>query len=47
MWTFPFGIVYACRDEQILVLAIMHLKREPDYWVGRLASLPVPPDETP
>jgi len=42
--TFPFGIVYACQNEQIFVLAIMHLKREPDYWLGRLAALPLPPD---
>lgn len=38
--TFPYGIVYACIEQQILVLAVMHLKREPDYWLGRLKSLP-------
>lgn len=42
--TFPFGIVYVCQDDRIFVLAIMHFKREPDYWLGRLASLPLPPD---
>ncbi|HSI14402.1 MAG TPA: hypothetical protein VK961_20295 [Chthoniobacter sp.] len=42
--TFPFGIVYACRDNEIFVLAIMHFKREPDYWLGRRASLPKPPE---
>lgn len=41
--TFPFGIVYACREDQIFILAIMHFKREPDYWLGRLAALPMPP----
>ena len=29
--TFPFGIVYACLDGKIYILAVMHLKREPDY----------------
>lgn len=38
--TFPYGIVYVYRREQIYVLAIMHVKREPDYWLGRLGFLP-------
>lgn len=38
--TFPYGIVYAATDEGIFVVAIMHLKREPDYWLGRLKDLP-------
>ena len=37
--TFPYGIVYVYRREEIFVLAIMHVKREPDYWLGRLGSL--------
>ena len=41
--TFPFGIVYAPVEGEIFVLAIMHLKREPDYWLGRLHDLPAPP----
>ena len=40
---FPFGIVYAPIEDEIFVLAIMHLKREPDYWLGRLRDLPPPP----
>jgi len=43
--TFPFGIVYAYRNEEVVVLAIMHVRREPDYWLGRLTSLPHPPEE--
>ena len=43
--TFPYGIVYAPVDDQIFVLAVMHLKREPDYWLGRLEDLPSPPFE--
>lgn len=38
--TFPYGIVYAPVAEEIFVLAVMHLKREPDYWAGRLRYLP-------
>lgn len=43
MKIFPFGIVYAPIEGEIFVLAIMHLKREPDYWLGRLGDLPPPP----
>jgi toxin ParE1/3/4 len=41
--TFPYGIVYAAVEDEIFVLAIMHLKREPDYWLGRVRELPSPP----
>ena len=41
--TFPFGIVYTPIEDEILILAIMHLKREPDYWLGRLGDLPSSP----
>lgn len=37
---FPYGIVYHPRDDEIIVLAIMHLHREPDYWENRLKQLP-------
>ena len=42
--TFPFGIVYAPLENEIFILAIMHLKREPDYWLGRIRDLPTPPE---
>jgi len=32
---FPFGIVYAVRSEEIVVLAVMHLHRRPGYWENR------------
>jgi len=34
---FPYAIVYKIyRDELIIVFAIMHMKRKPDYWEKRL-----------
>ena len=32
---FPYGILYSIKPDSIRVLAVMHLKREPAYWVGR------------
>ncbi len=33
---FPYGIVYAQEGDEIVILAVMHLHRDPDYWKGRL-----------
>jgi plasmid stabilization system protein ParE len=33
---FPYGLIYAVEDSNILVLAVAHLHREPDYWRDRL-----------
>lgn len=33
---FPYGVLYAVQPDSILVLAIMHLHRDPDYWKERL-----------
>jgi hypothetical protein len=33
---FPFGILYAKNDDGILILAVMHLHRDPDYWTNRI-----------
>ena len=32
---FPFGILYRVDPEEIIILAVMHLARQPDYWRGR------------
>ena len=32
---FPFGVIYYQKDNQIIILAIMHLKRKPNYWKDR------------
>lgn len=33
---FPYGIIYQIRREEILVIAIANLHREPDYWEDRI-----------
>lgn len=32
---FPFGIIYSVEKSGIFILAIMHLRRHPDYWKTR------------
>jgi plasmid stabilization system protein ParE len=32
---FPFGIVYREEPDRIIVIAVMHLHRAPDYWKHR------------
>lgn len=32
---FPYGIVYELRDDEVVVIAVMHLHREPGYWRNR------------
>jgi len=33
---FPFGVIYQIVDEEIIIIAVMQLNREPDYWKKRL-----------
>jgi len=33
---FPYAVVYRQKDEEILIVAIMHLRRKPDYWMRRI-----------
>lgn len=35
---FPYGVVYLERPRDIWIVAIMPLRRDPDYWRERLAS---------
>ncbi|MEH1976455.1 MAG: type II toxin-antitoxin system RelE/ParE family toxin [Nostoc sp.] len=32
---FPYGILYTIEQDYILVLAVMHCSREPEYWKSR------------
>jgi toxin ParE1/3/4 len=33
--TFPFAVLYRERPGRIVVMAVMHLHRDPDYWKDR------------
>ncbi len=33
---FPYGVIYRIKADQIEILAIMHLRRQPGYWKLRL-----------
>ena len=33
--TFPFGVIFRIKPDMIIVEAIMHLHRNPDYWKSR------------
>jgi hypothetical protein len=35
---FPFAILYQSGPEDVSVLAVMHLRRRPDYWKRRLRA---------
>ncbi|MFZ2654453.1 MAG: type II toxin-antitoxin system RelE/ParE family toxin [Victivallales bacterium] len=35
---FPYGILYRKCEDEIIVYAIMHLKRNPEKWVQRLKA---------
>jgi toxin ParE1/3/4 len=32
---FPFGVLFRILPDQIVIIAIMHLARRPDYWKNR------------
>jgi hypothetical protein len=33
---FPYGLIYQIIGEEILIIAVTQLNREPGYWEGRL-----------
>ncbi|MFT4589942.1 MAG: plasmid stabilization system protein ParE [Candidatus Binatia bacterium] len=33
---FPFALIYALEDDVILIVAVMDLRRKPNYWKDRL-----------
>ena len=35
---FPFGVIYQVRKDTLLVVAVMHLHREPNSWKDRLSE---------
>jgi len=32
---FPYGVIYSLTKKKIIILAVMQLNREPDYWKKR------------
>lgn len=32
---FPYGVYYGTVDDSIIVVAVAHLRRKPDYWTSR------------
>ncbi len=36
LYRFPYGLVYAPLQSETIVVAIMHLHRNPDYWTERI-----------
>ena len=32
---FPFALLYKIVPGELIILAVMHLKRHPSYWIGR------------
>jgi hypothetical protein len=33
---FPYGVIYQFLKDKIMIIAIMQLNREPDYWKSRI-----------
>jgi toxin ParE2 len=38
LWRFPYGLIYAVEAEEIVVIAVAHLHREPTYWRSRVSK---------
>lgn len=37
---FPYGVLYSQHKDMIFILAVMHLRRNPDYWKTRVSGGP-------
>jgi toxin ParE2 len=36
---FPYGLIYAAKADEIVVIAVAHLHRKPEYWRKRLSAV--------
>ena len=37
---FPYAVLYSIEADYLLIIAVMHCHREPDYWRHRVKSKP-------
>ena len=35
---FPYGLIYRLREDEVQIIAVMHLHRRPGYWRSRTQS---------
>jgi plasmid stabilization system protein ParE len=35
---FPYAVLYSVEAEYVLIIAVMHCSREPDYWKHRISE---------
>ena len=33
---FPFGIIYRASESEVLIVAVAHQRKKPEYWAGRV-----------
>ncbi|MGL1892019.1 MAG: hypothetical protein OCD02_10350 [Spirochaetaceae bacterium] len=33
---FPYGVIYSHTEDELLILGVMHLHRDPEYWKDRI-----------
>ena len=33
---FPFGVIYQARETELLVVAVAHQRKQPEYWAQRV-----------
>jgi len=34
--TFPYALIYQQREDMLLIVAVAHMHRQPNYWVDRV-----------
>jgi plasmid stabilization system protein ParE len=34
--SFPFGIIYRASETGVLIIAVAHQRKKPEYWAGRI-----------
>lgn len=34
--SFPFGVIYRVSESEVLIVAVAHQRKKPEYWAGRI-----------